>query len=47
MTEPTSDADDFADYTDDHETKAAPDAATVARQRTPDVEDAPDCEPPD
>ncbi len=47
MKEPTSDADDFADYTDTHEKKAAPTAETVRRADTPDVADQPDTEPPD
>lgn len=47
MTDRTSDADDFADYTDAHEKKAAPEPDTVNRGHTPDVADSPDTEPPD
>ena len=47
MTEPTSDADDFADYTDDPETKPAPADDVVRRGDTPDVADSPETEPPD
>lgn len=47
MTEPTSDAEDFADYTDDHQKKAPPDDAAVRRSHTPDVAEDPHTEPPD
>lgn len=47
MTVPTSDAEDFADYTDGHQTKAAPDASKVQSTETPDVAEQPDHEPPD
>lgn len=47
MTERTSDDDDFADYTDDHQDKPAPDPAEVDRADTPDVADLPESEPPD
>jgi len=47
MTEPTSDAEDFADYTDDHQKKAPPDADAVEKSHTPDVADPPHAEPPD
>lgn len=48
MTDRTSDEDDHADYTDDHQE----DRATAAPQRsdsdpTPDVAEVPDFEPPD
>lgn len=47
MTHPTSDAEDFADYTDEHFDKPPPEPARVERSHTPDVGDAPDFEPPD
>lgn len=47
MNHPTSDADDFADYTDDHETKPAPTEEAVRRADTPDVVEDLDTEPPD
>lgn len=48
MTErPTTDAEDLADYTDEHQTKPAPDPATVEQSRTPDVATPPPAEPPD
>ena len=47
MTEPTSDAEDFADYIDDHQKKAPPDRAEVDRAPTPDVDEGQQSEPPD
>lgn len=47
MTPSTSDAEDFADYTDPHEKKRAPDDEAVRKGDTPDVVDHPDTEPPD
>lgn len=47
MTNRTSDAEDFADYTDEHQKKAAPQPAKVEQAHTPDVTDCPDTEPPD
>lgn len=48
MTDRTSDDEDFADYTDSHENKPAPEADTVRRAaHTPDVSAVPDIEPPD
>lgn len=47
MTQPTSDAEDFADYTDEHQRQAAPDPETVQQADTPDVADPPATEPPD
>lgn len=47
MTEPTTDAEDFADYTDEQQTKPPPDRETVERSRTPDVAEEPTTEPPD
>jgi hypothetical protein len=54
MTDPTSDADDHADYTDDHREQrrvdqpgATPSAHDDIREIAPDVADIPDHEPPD
>lgn len=47
MSEPTSDTEDFEDYTDAHETKPPPAAEAVRKGDTPDVADYPDTEPPD
>ena len=47
MAKPTTDAEDFADYTDDHQTKPAPAPETVECSDTPDVADPPGTEPPD
>jgi hypothetical protein len=47
MSEPTSDAQDFADYTDDHQDKDKVRPDQVAEQMTPDVAEAPEHEPPD
>ncbi len=47
MTEPTSDAEDFADYTDDHQKKAAVDPQQARCAHTPDVAETPHAEPPD
>jgi hypothetical protein len=53
MTDPTSDEDDHADYTDDHQEErridrpgAQPRGGDI-REITPDVADSPDHEPPD
>jgi hypothetical protein len=46
-TDSTSEAEDYADYTDDHASKSAPDPADVQRCDTPDVADGPETEPPD
>lgn len=47
MTETTSDAEDFADYTDAHQDKPPPEPEKVRRRHTPDVADGPETEPPD
>ncbi len=47
MTDRTSDAEDFADYTDAHQKKDPPEPEKVQRAHTPDVADSPDTEPPD
>ena len=47
MTEPTRDAEDYADYTDDHRDKEPVRVDEAADARTPDVADAPADEPPD
>lgn len=47
MTESTSDAEDFADYTDEHQSKPPPDRSAIDKQDTPDVDTDPDHEPPD
>ena len=47
MSDPTSDAEDFADYTDAHEKKPPPATEAVRRGDTPDVADHPGTEPPD
>lgn len=47
MTRPTSDAEDFADYIDDHQSKPPPDPARIDGAQTPDVADVPAAEPPD
>ena len=54
MTEPTSDEDDHADYTDDHREErrvdrpdAKPGGGDDIREIAPDVADTPDHEPPD
>jgi len=54
MTDPTSDEEDHADYTDDHQEqrtidrpRVRPHAGDDIRQIAPDVADPPDHEPPD
>ena len=54
MTDPTSDEDDLADYTDDQQGAPKSDAVGQARdsrksigEMTPDVQASPDQEPPD
>ncbi len=50
MTERTSDSEDFADYTDDHQDKEPVRAARLEKDgqsTTPDVAPAPEQEPPD
>ncbi len=54
MTEPTSDEEDHADYTDDHQEerrvdrhRSAAEGSDEIRDIAPDVADVPDLEPPD